>query len=707
MSDAKTETDARSRLSVMGQIDAERDARAVAIDYETFYSSKDGYSLTNMSPQQYCADKRFDAYLVAICGSGIFPEGMTTPERCVCRMLEDGRQLYIGRPEKFGGWKHIEGRIFLAHNAGFDSVVTDELVKRGIIPELHDMEWKCTADLSAYLMAPRNLKGAMKILFGKEISKAVRAGMDGRHDYELDEKDYHDLVEYGGSDAVECHDIWLKHSSEWPWIERAISDQKRNAIKRGVRVDAEYAREALKELERYYAEVVCDIPWYPEKPVGSLPALRKAVLDLGITPPKSFKKDAPEFLEWQAKHNDIPFIVARQKAVAINMHAARVRGILDSLDENGDSHPQFLYYGAHTGRDSGKSSVGGGNVNMLNMPRKPVLSGDEHVFGGKGVDVRGMYVARPGYKFAIYDYSQIEARFSLWLVGDTHMMDAMKSEGNLYGAAAVMMGWCKPHSDIKHKDPDLYRLAKCASLGLGYGMGAAKFVDSCKSQGLDLPSVPVEQWPEMDRRLTFVIRNVARIKGDPYSEHNREKVGQLIRALQIVNDWRTANAKIVSKWKEYETAFKSRVAAGKSTVAFRLPSGRIKRYYDPHLCKEETIEIDESGKEHPSFRIAMKATTVRGNPATFFTGGNIMENVVQATCRDIMAYSAAEIERVHPTWRYMFSVYDEVIFEVPEEECDEATTEIPRIMCHGDFIKDWTVGCPLEVEGDIADRYHK
>lgn len=465
MSDAKTETDARLKSSTMGQVNAERDARAVAIDYETFYSSKDGYSLTNMSPQQYCADRRFDAYLVAICGNEIFPEGMATPERCICRTLEDGRQLFIGRPEEFGGWKHIEGRIFLAHNAGFDSVVTDELVKRGIIPELHDMEWKCTADLSAYLMAPRHLKGAMKVLFGKEISKAVRAGMDGRHDYELDEKDYHDLVEYGGSDAVECHDIWLRHSAEWPWIERAISDQKRNAIKRGVRVDAEYAREALKELERYYAEVVCDIPWYPEKPVGSLPALRKAVLDLGVVPPKSFKKDAPEFLEWQAKHNDIPFIVARQKAVAINMHAARVRGILDSLDENGDSHPQFLYFGAHTGRDSGKSSVGGGNVNMLNMPRKPVLSGDEHVFGGKGVDVRGMYVARPGYKFAVYDYSQIEARFSLWLVGDTHMMDAMKREGNLYQAASVVMGWSKSGEKIKKTDPDLYRLAKCCVTG--------------------------------------------------------------------------------------------------------------------------------------------------------------------------------------------------------------------------------------------------
>lgn len=693
-----------------------RDKRAVAIDYETMYSSKDGYSLTSMSPLQYCADERFDAYLVAICGSDIFPtdsidEYVKTQQdaKHVYRVLPDGRQLYVGRPEHaIDIWKNLEGRLLLAHNAGFDSVVTDELVKRGVLPAfLKDAEWKCTADLSAFLLAPRNLKGAMKVLFGKEISKEVRAGMDGRHDYELTAEEYHDLVEYGGSDAVECHDIWLKYSPEWPAIERAISDQKRDSIKRGVHVNREYAEDALKELRRYHAEVVADIPWYPAMPVGSLPALRQAVIDFGVPAPKSFKKDDPGFLEWQKEHTDIPFIKARQVAVAVNMHAARVEGILKSLDENEDAHPQFLYFGAHTGRDSGKSSTGGGNVNMLNMPRKPILAGDEHVFGGKGVDIRGMYVARPGYKFVIYDYSQIEARFSLWLVNDTHMMDAMKREGNLYQAAAVSMGWCAPGEKIKKTDPDLYRLAKCATLGLGYGMGAAKFVDNCKSQGLELPAIPVEKWPEMDRRLQYIIRNVARIKGDPYSERNRVKVGQLIKSLQTVDDWRRANHLIVEKWKEYEAVFKQRIAAGKDTVAVRLPSGRVKRYYDPHLCKEETVEIDENGVEHPSYRIALKATTVRGGPTSFFTGGKILEGVVQATCRDIMAYSAVEIEHKHPTWKYVFSVYDEVVFEVPEAEAEEANQEIPRIMCHGDYIKEWTQGLPLEVEGEICDRYTK
>lgn len=453
-----------------------QDKDAVAIDYETFYSTKEGYSLASMPTDAYCRDPRFDAYLVAICGNGLWDRPPEDPERtakCVYRELEDGRQLYIGRPEKFDGWARLDGRILLAHNASFDSVVTLELSARGLLPELHDVEWQCTADLASFLLAPRDLKGAMKVLMGKEVSKAVRAAMDGKHDYELDAHDYRDLVEYGGSDAVECHDLWLEYSAEWPEVERKISVQNRESIRRGVLVDREYAENALRELESYQARVLCEIPWTGEVnpktgefyKAGSLPALRRAVVGLGIKPPKSFKKDDPGFLDWLKDNGGIPFIKARQTAVAVAMHVARIKGILSSLDDRGNAHPSFLYFGAHTGRFSGKSDASGTNINMLNMPRKPVFSGDPNVFGGKGVDIRGMYIPKPGHKFAVFDYSQIEARFALDFVGDDHMMAALKKEGNLYQANAVAMGWCKSGEDIKHNAPDTYRLAKCCLHG--------------------------------------------------------------------------------------------------------------------------------------------------------------------------------------------------------------------------------------------------
>lgn len=702
-------------------IDHDADKAAVAVDYETYYHTKEGYSLAKMPTWQYCADKRFDAYLVAICGNNITDDskfdlldrladdGSYTihfKDGSLYRELADGRQLYIGRPEHFDGWDRLRGRLLVAHNASFDQVVTVELAKRGKIPaSMGGAKWACTADLSSFLLAPRNLKGAMKELFGKEISKEVRAGMDGRHDYDLNAAELRDLVEYGGSDAVECHDIWLKYSAEFPYMERRISELNRESTIRGIKLNAEYVRSALKELESYLAVVACDIPWYPEKALGSLPALKKAVVDMGITPCKSFKKDDPGFLRWQEQHGNIPFIKARQKAISISMCIARLKTMLETMDPDERSHPAFLFYGSHTGRFSGRSESGG-NMNLLNLPRKPVLSGDEHVFGGAGVDIRGSYIADPGHSFYIADYAQIESRMSLWLVNDVHMADALKREGNLYTANAVMMNWCKSGDDIKHDKPDLYRLAKCCVLGLGYGMGAVKFIDSCKSQGLELPSVPVEDWPEIDRRLLFILRNVAGVKGDPYAKVNQFRVGQVIYSLRTVDSWRQANHLVCEKWKELEAAFKSRAVAGKETVAFRLPSGRVKRYWNPQLAKEPTVEVGEDGREHPSFRIAMRASVMQGGPATFFTGGSLLENIIQASARDLLMSAIVEICDRHPNWRYVWNVYDECIIQVPDGDVPEAEVEIPKLMTGGDHIK-WADGLLLEVEGGASKQYHK
>lgn len=693
-----------------------KDEDAVAIDYETFYNSKTGYSLSAMTPYAYVHDKRFDPYLVSICGNGIF--NPSEAARCAGRFtdLDDGRQLYVGRPENFPGWTRLCGRILLAHNAGFDEVVTDRCIELKIIPELVGSQWQDTADLTAYLMVNRSLKDAMKYLFDKDISKAVRAGMDGHHDWELNADEMRALLDYGGDDAVECHDIWLNFAYKWPEIERKISCQNRDAIRRGFRIDRAYAEKALKALKSVQAEALEGIPWVTRinpktgtfYAAGSLPALRQAVEELGITPPKSFKKDDPGFLDWLKEHDDIDFIKARTKYAGTVQHVARIETLVKSADENDLVRPGLIYFGAATGRlAAGLSDDSGGkNINMLNLPRSNLFKGDPRIFDGEGIDLRGMYIPREGYKYVIFDYSQIEARFALWLVDDTHMMEALAREGNLYQANAVAMGWCKSGANLKHDNPDLYRLAKCCVLGLGYGMGAAKFVDSCKSQGLDFPSIPKAEWPELDRRLMFIIRNTGKVR-DPFDPKNEHYVGQLLRSDQIVRDWRRANAAIVQRWYDYADAFRTRAMSNCGTVNFRLPSGRIKTYWNPELVKELTTEIGEDGKEHPSYRVAMRATVVRGKPPKFLTGGNLAENIIQATCRDIMAYSAVEIEEKHPSWRVLFTVYDEIVTEVPVGEVDEALAEIPKIMTHGDYIRDWTQGLPLEVEGGAYDKYCK
>lgn len=721
--------------SVLPERQKERDRLAVAIDYETFYSDKVGtkdYSLNKMPTWKYCADPRFDAYLVAICGWDVleddilfgtdWEDGRTVTKfdhnGSMYRKLPDGRHLFVGRPENFPGWEKLKGRLLLAQNYQFDSTVTDTLARKGLIPAwLENAPGHCTADMSVYLGAPRNLKGAVKFLLGMEISKEVRAGMDGRHDWELNDEDRRALVEYGGSDAVECHDLWLKWGDKWPMVERFISDQKRNAIKRGVHVDVGYSNEALHVLTDIREKALCRIPWYPEMPAASIPALKRAVLAAGLTCPKSFAKKDPGFIRWAEKNKGVEFIAARQKFVSVNMHLKRVENIVATTDPEGNIHPPFKYFGAHTGRDTGSgkedeaSNTSAPSVNMLNMTRKPVLQGDPDVFDGKGVDLRGMLIPHPGNVFAVYDYSQIEARFVLWAAGDTTMFDSLEREGNLYQAAAVAMGWCKSKCDLKHTDPGLYQLSKAAVLGLSYSMGPAKFIESCKSMyGIDLPSTPVEQWPEGledDPRFMFMVRNQLGVGGDIRSERNRGRVGQLVNSDKVVRDWRKANSKVCDLWQTLVGQFRERAMQGAKTVAYRLPSGRVKRYYDPAFAKELQTVTTPEGKTEQRERTVLKGRTTMDSAPMILSGGKLTENLTQAACRDIMAYSAVEIERVHPTWKYVFSVYDEIVVELPKEDAEEAKAEIPRIMTKGDLIRDWTEGLPLEVEGDICDRYHK
>ena len=699
------------------------DDQVVAVDFESDYDTKAGYSLSEMTTEQYCSDKRFNPYLVAIAGKGIFPEGTPTPGYVDGTMMSvgvDGVQLYVGRPEKFPWWDRLNHHIIAIHNASFDERVIVECVKRKIVPDvLDDVEYVCTADLTAYLMCKRSLKDAMKYLFGKEISKAVRAGMDGRHDYELSPDEYRALVEYGGSDALECLQIWNEFSGEWPEVERKLSSINRESTMRGILLDIEKVRLSVKEIESYEAKVALDIPWTSQinpktkefYKVGSLPALKQAVIDLGIEPPPTFKKDSPVFLSWLERHSDISFIKARQTAVSASVHLARLRGMADTADAAGRSHPVFLYAGSHTLRFSGKSDTGKSSGNLLNLPRKPLFKGVPDINGGRGVDVRSMYIADPGHTFVIADWSQVEPRITMWLAGDTEKFGLIKKEGNLYQMNAVEMGWCKSGCDLKHTDDQMYKTAKAVSIGATYGLGYVKFVDYCKGMGFDLESLPPEKWPDLDRRAQFVLRTMARIRGDFYDPKNVHKVGQIFKSMQVIDDWRKANPKIADKesglWARYANAFKSRVAAGKDTVAYKLPNGHVKRYFDPHLAKEPTIEIDDNGVEHPGYRIAMRATTVRGNAPEYISPGKITENLVQAFGRQLLGNVIVEMQEEHPEWPYVLSVYDEVVIQCPEQEAEYALSELSRVMCHGKRISEFTQGLPLETEGCISKCYTK
>ena len=177
-----------------------------AIDFETYYASH--YSVSTLGPYAYTHHPEFDAYMVAV--HEVVPAGETGYRFC-------------GEPGNMD-WARLQGSLLVAHNTGFDKAVFTRLQELGIIPTDLNVDWADTADLAAYLSAPRNLKGAAEQLLAEQPDKTVREEMRGVTWAEAVERGWKArLTEYCASDAALCARLWLEYSGMWPEGERRIS----------------------------------------------------------------------------------------------------------------------------------------------------------------------------------------------------------------------------------------------------------------------------------------------------------------------------------------------------------------------------------------------------------------------------------------------------------------------------------------------------
>jgi len=703
----------------------------VALDFETYYEKKT-YSVAGqngLTVRQYVTDPRFDAYLVSFAVEdtvaeefGIDIEGWETSEFDAPDKTHHCLYATAMHPDE-AKWEQFAGATFVIHNAGFDTEVLNQLIRTGQVPRL-DYTAVDTADLVAYLGVKRNLKTAMKYLYGVEISKKVRSDMDGKHVTDLSEKERDELYRYGTDDSIHCHMIWTGYEMKWPHVERMMSRLNLESNARGIDIDRASVEAGLEHLKKIRADGEAKLPWVndpdPENryPAASTDALAKWLGTHGYRIPTSFNKRGNEFLDWMKtldKERDAELfgiLEGRMQVTGTNSHIARLETMLAQMDEDDRLHPGFVYFGAHTGRFTAGVSLendfinnkdeSAKNVNLLNMTKKPVY----------GVDMRAMYIAGPGRKLVIADYSQVEARALLWLADDVEMCEALSDpKANLYQLTAYKMGWCGKDDDIKHNDAQKYQLAKQCVLGLGYSMATFKFLLSLEAAGIPVPTIPRDEWTDDDRQgIRFVIEKQAFLSfNNPSDEH---RIGQLMWVRRIVEQWRDANWRIAGRknpdtgfreggfWREQQQTLIQAAYAKAPRFWVVLPNGRIKTYHEPVVCTKSEI----TGGRGSTYYMAR---TIQGGRASTFSGGTLTENIVQAFCRDILVNSIVEIAEKHTNWKYLFNVYDEVVFSVPEDEAEFALKEIGDIMCHGDNIRDWTKGLPLGIEGCISDHYTK
>lgn len=258
-----------------------------------------------------------------------------------------------------------------------------------------------------------------------------------------------------------------------------------------------------------------------------------------------------------------------------------------------------------------------------------------------GVDPRRCLVARPGHRLIIADLSQIEPRVLAWMSGDHALLDKIRNGLPIYQAhAETSMGFVGVN--LKKEEPRRYLLAKCRVIGLGYGAGAKTFQNLAKNYGLEIA----------------------------YTE-----------AKATVDDFRTANPHITRFWNQLEDAMR---ACHEKTFFMRLPSGRIIRYFEVH-----------------AYDGGITASTERGGRRFQWYGGKLVENIVQATARDVFAQG---VLRIHEAGiRILWTVHDEVICEVPEG------SEVTPEMVAGLLAQtpEWMPGLPVDAEASESQTYCK
>lgn len=276
--------------------------------------------------------------------------------------------------------------------------------------------------------------------------------------------------------------------------------------------------------------------------------------------------------------------------------------------------------------------------------------------------VRTTFTAEEGFELAVSDFSAIEARVIAWFAGEQWRLDVFNTHGKIYEASAAQM-FNVPVESITKGDP-LRQKGKVSELALGYqgGPGALKAMGALE-MGLDEEELK-----------------------------------------PLVESWRSANPNIVDFWKGCQNAaiqtVKTRTEHRSHGLRFyikkgflmvELPSGRALAYPKAKLGQNSW---GSDVVEFMGLDLNRRWTTLK----TY--GGKLVENIVQATARDLLAISLLRIEEAG--YKTVGHVHDEVIIEIPKGS--KGLEEVEKLMSQP---VSWAKGLNLNSDGFTSPFYMK
>ena len=622
--------------------------KTLSLDFESYYE-KSGYSVRDLGNWRYCHDEKFQPLMASYC---------------------DGSEIVADSIENIN-WEVFRGASIIAHNAAFDAQVAKRLVEDGKIPDfiVNDCRWQCTANLSAYLTSARSLADASYLLEGTAVSKAVRDELSGKTAADLKSSGRWDAaLQYAGEDARLCYNLWQNHSSKWSEFEQQLSSLTMQSCARGFSINTELLEDYLKKLEAAIFYLEKELPWVATgKKVTSPIAIAEQCREVKIPAPpvKSHYEDGDERYElWEATYGPrFPWVYAAGQWRQLNKLFKTLQTIKTRLRPDGTIDYSLLYFGAHTGRWSG----GGSGFNVQNLRKVPIfLKGGRLAVPPSGLsysdfglwkaetddalDVRKLIVPRPGKKLIVSDLSQIEPRVLAWLTGNEKLLGLIRSGMSIYEAfARTALGW--NGGELKKENPEGYAMAKAQTLGLGYGVGAERFVSVASMYGVELT-------PE--------------------------------KSCEIVKAFRDTNPGITGLWKQMDDGLRRSVG---SDFTVTLPSGRDMNYR--RVRREIRSKKNAEGKYDRKYVV----TVAQGTRRVEVYGARCVENLTQAVARDVFGTHLLELEK--NVGCLLFSVHDEAVMEV---EPDVTAKDVEAVMSQA---PEWMPGLPVAAEAHEVPHYTK
>lgn len=580
-----------------------------------------------------------------------------------------------------------ESVIKWAFNASFERICLSRFLGYPTGEYLDPKSWRCSMVWAATMGLPLSLDGVgtvlglekQKLTEGKELIKYFcqpcvatksNGGRTRNRPFHAPEK-WEAFKRYNIRD-VET-EMGIQHKlrkfpvPESVWEEYHI-DQEIND--RGVRLDMELVQQAIAMDARSREELTAAIKNITklENP-NSVLQMKRWLSDNGVETDSLDKKAIAELLK-NAPDKLASVLILRQQLAKSSVR--KYQAMEKTVCVDGRARGMFQFYGANrTGRFSGR------NIQLQNLPqnhlpdladaRALVRSGDfdavsllyEDVPDTLSQLIRTAFIPREGTQFLVADFSAIEARVIAWLAGEKWRQEVFAKGGDIYCASASQM--FKVPVEKHGVNGHLRQKGKIAELALGYGGS----VGALKAMGA------------LDMGL---------------SEDE---------LLQLVDAWRQSNPHIVNLWWTVDRAAMETVKYKHTTTAYgltfscrsgmlfiTLPSGRKLAYVKP---KVGTNKFGGSCITYEGVGSTKKWERLDSY------GPKLVENIVQATARDILCYAMKNLR----DYSIVMHIHDEVVIEAKQ---GATLSEVCKIMSEA---PPWAKGLLLRADGYETDFYKK